>query len=161
MILELDGVVLRKIDVEKDDLTAYLSWLRDIKNNPFVGSVRKDFEMPELLTFVNQKNKSPQALLFGIFHGEAQELVGTVKLEPIDEVNKTTWLGIMIGDPKFRGIGVGYKSLKLVTRYAFEYLGLRIIYLGVDPLNKPAITLYERIGFIQSDKDKNVMYYSL
>ena len=72
--------------------------------------------MSELLTFVNQKNESPQALLFGIFHGEAQELVGTVKLEPTDQANKTTWLGIMIGNPKVRGIGVGYKSLKLVTK---------------------------------------------
>jgi RimJ/RimL family protein N-acetyltransferase len=117
--------------------------------------------MSELQTFVSEKNESAQSLLFGIFYGEAEEMVGTVKLEPINVAAQTAWLGIMIGEPRARGIGVGFKSLVLVTNFAYKDLGLRKIYLGVDPLNEPAIALYKKVGFMHSDEIKNVMCYSL
>jgi RimJ/RimL family protein N-acetyltransferase len=87
-------------------------------------------------------------------------MVGTVKLEPIDFVAQTAWLGIMIGEPRARGIGVGFRSLVLLTNYAYEHLGLRKFYLGVDPRNEPAIALYKKVGFVHSDAIKNVMCYS-
>ena len=161
MLLRRNGVLLREIDLNRDDLTAYLGWLRDVENNSFISSARKNFQMSELQTFISEKNESSRSLLLGIFYGEAEEMVGTVKLEPIDITAQTAWLGIMIGEPKARGIGVGFDSLVLLTNFAFEQLGLRKLYLGVDPLNQPAIALYKKIGFIHSDEIKNAMCYSL
>ena len=161
MVLRSEGVLLREIDLNRDDLTAYLGWLRDVENNSFISSARENFQMSELQTFVSEKNESAQSLLFGIFYGEAEEMVGTVKLEPINVAAQTAWLGIMIGEPRARGIGVGFKSLVLLTDFAYKHLGLRKIYLGVDPLNEPAIALYKKVGFMHSDEIKNVMCYSL
>jgi ribosomal-protein-alanine N-acetyltransferase len=160
MILRSEGILLREIDLQRDDLAAYLGWLRDVRNNSFISSARDDFQMSELQTYISQKNESTQSLLLGIFHGETQEMIGTVKLEPIDVAAQTAWLGIMIGEPSARGIGVGFRTLVLLTNYACENLGLKNIYLGVDPSNEPAIALYKKVGFAYSDEVKNVMCYS-
>lgn len=153
-------MLLREIDLQGDDLTAYLGWLRDVRNNSFISSAREDFQMSELQSYISQKNDSPQSLLLGIFHGENEKMIGTVKLEPIDLAAQTAWLGIMIGEPSARGIGVGFRTLDLLTNYACENLGLKKIYLGVDPSNEPAIALYKKVGFIYSNEVKNVMCYS-
>ena len=160
MNLELDGVSLREIDLERDDLSKYLGWLRDVDNNPFISSARKDFEMSELRSYISHKNEIPEALLLGIFYGKSDNLVGKIKLDPIDLIAKSAWLGIMIGEPEARGIGVGYRSMVLITTYAFETLKLMRIFLGVDPLNVAAISLYQKVGFINSDEGKNIMSYS-
>ena len=159
MFLRSEGVLLREIDLQSDDLRAYLGWLRDVRNNSFISSAREDFQMSELENYISEKNESSQSLLCGIFHGETEEMVGTIKLEPIDTAAQTAWLGIMIGEPGARGIGVGFKSLILLINYAYEHLGLRKFYLGVDPLNEPAIALYRKVGFVHSNEVKNVMCY--
>ena len=134
---------LAQIEFDKSD---YLGWLRDVKNNRFIESVRLDYTLFELETYLKTKVNAPDVKFWGIFLG-SKKFIGTIKLEPIDWENQTAWLGMMIGDPSERGKGYGSQALKLVLNYAAKNLLLREIFLGVHRDNTPAIRVYKKSGF--------------
>lgn len=128
----------------------YLSWLRDTQNNSFIQSARSDYSLQELIQFIESMNFDEEALLFGIFLTEIKEkFIGTLKVQPIDLTKGTAWLGIMIGDPEYRGLGYGREAMHEILNYLFHTLKLQEVFLGVDLKNLDAVSLYRSLGFIE------------
>jgi RimJ/RimL family protein N-acetyltransferase len=152
---------LKTLNPNFDNLDNYLSWLRDINNNRFIESARKDYSKEELVDYINDKNDSAKALLLGIFENHTSTLFGTIKLEPIDLDTKTGWVGILIGDPNNHGKGYGFESLDILFLYCNSILKIERIFLGVSPNNFPALKLYENFGFLPINDKKNVMYLDI
>ena len=50
-------------------------------------------------------------------------------------------------EKEYRSQGYGTEALRLVTRYAFDKLGLSLIGLTVFLFNERAIKAYEKVGF--------------
>lgn len=158
LCLETPRLNLRQIDPDSDDLFSYLSWLRDTQSNAFIQSARSDFSLRELVNFIESTNSDDNALLFGIFlHGVREDFIGTVKVQPIDFLKKSAWLGIMIGDPEFRGRGYGREAMQEVLNYLFNSLKLKEVFLGVDLKNFEAISLYKALGFSEHFREENSM----
>ena len=59
---------------------------------------------------------------------------------------ETAWIGITIGEERARGRGVGQRAMEHLERQ-IKLHGLRRIELGVFEFNKPAIRLYEKLGY--------------
>lgn len=137
------------------NLDLYLSWLRDSYSNPFIYGVRGDFTMQELLSYIDEKDVSEDAILWGIRRNEDSILVGTVKLEPINLSDGSAWLGIMIGDVNSRAKGYGTEATKLVLDFARDRLNLNKIYLGVHVENQLALKMYKKIGFEELKTELN------
>lgn len=150
-------LLLREISVKEDDLGSYLNWLRDVESNSFIISAKADYRLAELVEFIESTNLDVNALLFGIFLREDQKLIGTLKVQPIDFLESTSWLGIMIGSPEFRGLGYGREALLEVMEFLFNSLNLREIFLGVDLKNIDAISLYRNLGFSEHKIEENSM----
>jgi RimJ/RimL family protein N-acetyltransferase len=149
---------LREIDPDSDDLISYLSWLRDTQSNAFIQSARADFSLRELVHFIKNTNSDDNALLFGIFlNGVKEDFIGTLKVQPIDFSERTAWLGIMIGNPEFRGRGYGREAMQEVLKFLFNSLKLKEVFLGVDLMNFDAIALYETLGFSEHLREENSM----
>ncbi len=156
--IETPRIVLREIDSTRDDLGIYLKWLRDTQNNPFIQSARIDFSMGELVHFIESSNSDENAILLGIFLNEfSGEFIGTLKVQPIDYLKRTAWLGIMIGDPEFRGRGYGREAVQEVLNFLFSSLKLKEVFLGVNLKNFDAVSLYENLGFIEHLREENSM----
>jgi RimJ/RimL family protein N-acetyltransferase len=73
--------------------------------------------------------------------------VGTVWLWAIDARHRKAEIRIVIGDAAARGRGVGTRAIDLVSRYAFEQLGLHRVYAYVLALNPRARRAFEKAGF--------------
>jgi RimJ/RimL family protein N-acetyltransferase len=161
--MELVGerIYLRELNLDFDELDNYLAWLRDINSNKFIESARNDYSKKDLVEYINDKNNSPTALLFGIFDCHTSSLIGTVKLEPIDIYNKTAWVGILIGDPKNHSKGYGFEALSILCVFCNSFLKLNRIFLGVSPNNIPALKLYKKFGFSPYGNERNVMYLDI
>jgi len=148
LAIETPRLVLREIDPGRDDLDVYLKWLRDTQNNSFIQSARADFSLAELVQFVYTTNSDENALLFGIFlNGSGTGFIGTLKVQPIDHLKRTAWVGIMIGSPEFRGRGYGREAMQEVLNYLFNSLKIEQVFLGVDLKNSDAVSLYKTLGF--------------
>ena len=73
--------------------------------------------------------------------------VGNVWLWAIDTRHRKAEVRIVIGDAGARGRGVGTRALDLVSRHAFERLGLHRVYAYVLALNPRARRAFEKAGF--------------
>lgn len=75
------------------------------------------------------------------------EAIGTIGLSHIDYVNKDAEYGVMIGLMEHLGKGYAQEASYLIIQYGFEVLNLQRIWLEVLLDNRPAINLYQRLGF--------------
>lgn len=153
--------VLRSIDSNQDDLSDYLSWMQDVKSNPYIQSVRSNYSLTELIQYIEEKNDSPTAMLLGIFLAENGKHIGNLKFDPILFADRRAVFGMLIGELKFRGIGVGKEILPYIFSKLCNEYGIKLVELGVDADNKAAISLYQRIGFsIKSSHGANGLWMS-
>jgi RimJ/RimL family protein N-acetyltransferase len=62
-------------------------------------------------------------------------------------LDKSAYLGILIGQQEYRKIGVATQIIPVSMRWLHEHLGIESIFLGVDNRNMPALNLYQKLGF--------------
>jgi sialic acid synthase SpsE/RimJ/RimL family protein N-acetyltransferase len=72
---------------------------------------------------------------------------GTIGLSNVDFGAHTAELGILIGEPSFRGRGVARHSCEALLEHAFDALGLSRVDVTLFADNASARRLYERLGF--------------
>ena len=68
--------------------------------------------------------------------------------------HRNAGIGIMIGDPAFRGGGYGTDATRTLCRFAFERMNLVRVSLVVFPGNAVARRTYERIGFVEEGRQR-------
>ena len=129
------------------DPTNYLSWMQDSLTNKYIEGVRADFSLEEIYLYIEQKNRSDQALLLGIFSNLENKHIGNIKYEPIDIKEKTAWMGILIGEGAYRGKGHSNEILSETMKKISEKHGVQKFLLGVNTKNRIAYQAYENIGF--------------
>lgn len=75
----------------------------------------------------------------------------------LDQEGDTVWLGIAVTDHA-RGKGYGRKMMQRLMDSA-RALGLQSVRLSVDHINEAAIKLYERFGFVLTEKRETFGFY--
>ena len=61
--------------------------------------------------------------------------IGTAKIGHINWRSGIADVGIMIGEKKYWGKGLGTEVVNLITKYAFDYLSLRKLVAGTNANN--------------------------
>lgn len=77
--------------------------------------------------------------------------------DSLDEIR----LGFVIVDAQRRGRGYGKEMLSLAIRYAFDFVKVRKISLGVFENNEAAIRCYEACGFRRVELEKTESYHCM
>jgi RimJ/RimL family protein N-acetyltransferase len=91
--------------------------------------------------------RSRDRYIFAIRIIKEDKFIGVTGFENILWNNGNAVIYIGIGDNSFRGKGLGMEALSLAMEFGFQELNLHRIQLNVLSYNKPAIALYERLGF--------------
>jgi len=107
-------------------------------------------------------SKNPSKESYIIYHNNLP--IGEVSLEidPPHLINhsvKSGWLGILIGDVHYRGIGVGKIAIDFIEKRAIDNGALRME-LGVFAYNQKAKSFYERMGYQQFHTIEKFTYYN-
>ena len=137
---------LRRLDLT-DDLSKYLYWMQTPANNPFILGAKLDFELNQLREFIANCNIRHDVILLGIFTNINDVHIGNIKFANIDLVNKSAWLGILIGDKDYRGKGIAREIITTSILWISQKYKIESIKLGVDPDNFIACRLYQNLGF--------------
>lgn len=131
----------------------YASWLNDPQVNKYLETKKATIE--GLRVYVKEKMKDPKVIFLGIFDKKNKGHIGNIKLEPVDFINKSAELGILIGDKSYWGRGYAIEAIDLLCDWAFEKLGLKYLTLGVYASHTSAIKAYEKAGFKIVSKKAN------
>lgn len=133
--------------LEREDLNEkYLKWLNDPDVNRYLESGLFPSTRDGLEEFYKRTTSHTEVIL-AIAEIESDEHIGNVKLGPINWIHRSATFGILIGEPRFWGRGIGTEATKLVIEYGFVRLNLRRIDLGVYACHEAAVRLYETVGF--------------
>lgn len=148
MSVFLKGQTIELRALEMDDVNAnYLSWINDAEITKGLASGYWPTNMTSLKQFVSQVTTNKDSSFFAIIDSTTREHIGNIKIDRFDWIARTCELGLLIGDKKHHGKGVGTEACQLVIDYAFTRLNIRKILLSVYSNNPGAIRLYEKLGF--------------
>ena len=117
---------------------------KDKETNKFFHNKNILFTKSKLENYINNCFNDNKILLFGIFYNDIH--IGNFKLE-FDIFNFNCSIGYLIGEKKFLGKGIAYKSLKKIISFLFRDLNIRIIFTEIVKNNKKSIRLIEKNNF--------------
>lgn len=124
----------------------YVDWMNDEETIRYLesgGNYTKE-KLDEYLLSVEQ---SPM-LFWAILIKDGLKHIGNIKIDPVNQKNQVGEYGILLGDKLEWGKGYAREASNLVIKYCFsEEINLRKITLGVVEDNRPAVALYEKMGF--------------
>jgi RimJ/RimL family protein N-acetyltransferase len=92
-------------------------------------------------------NTGPRDHVFSIVANEGDLPIGRCLLFNVDHINRSSFLGIFIGDKEYWSKGYGREAITLLLEYAFNLLNLNSVMLGVFSFNERAIQCYKSVGF--------------
>ena len=132
-----------------DDATEkYLSWLQAENTRRFIVAARDTSTLPALRSYIEEKSGRPDVMFLGIFLADDGRHLGNLKYEPIDTGAGFAIVGIMVGDPDWRGKGVATEAIDASASWLNHHQGIREFVLNVKRENVAAIRAYEKAGFI-------------
>ena len=126
-------------------------------NRGFGGSLQRDLPMTEDEALADLRKRFGSGPHW-VIADEADELIGSVRLAPIDLANRSARFGIGIYDPDRLGDGLGSEATLLAVRYGFEALQLHRISLTVLADNHRAIAAYRKCGFVEEGRLRDTLW---
>lgn len=103
-------------------------------------------------------NSSNEKLIMALRLAEGDKLIGVCGFDNIIWTNATAFVFIGIGDKELRNKGLGKEALNLLLDYAFNEMNFYKIQLHVIEYNRPAIKLYESVGFVREGLYREYIY---
>jgi RimJ/RimL family protein N-acetyltransferase len=148
-------LLLRSLKVSDID-EEFVSWYQNSDGHLdyFTGG-RRSFSRDDLLEWVGRSQEL--TTYFYLISDVNGVPIGTVKIGPVDLVNKTSDLVCLIGNRDYLGRGLAKEAIALANRIAFEELGIRRLHGGMYENNVASIKAYTRAGWIIEGKMKG--YY--
>lgn len=155
MLLESKRFYLRPLAISDANLN-YLNWLRgDISEWIDASNI---VDLSELVKYISSKINSSDTLFLGIFEKNTNIHIGNIKYEPINKKKSYAYMGVMIGDKRFRGVGVFVEVFKVSADYLKKNYNIEEIRLGVHQNNISAIKAYIKAGFsILNIEDESIL----
>ena len=147
-----------------DATQKYLAWMTDAVTKKYIVSASEQWTIGTLKKFILKVSEKEDALFLGIFVLETNEHIGNIKLERLNRTIGSCELGVLIGEPSWRGRGVFSEVFHALQEYVGTELGIERIFLGVDKSNTVAIQSYIKSGFMitevkyfkSMDSDKSI-----
>lgn len=130
-----------------DATRRYQGWLRDTRARRHIQFARRSRSLPALRAYIVTRRRRSDCLFLGIFLRDGGEHIGNIKYEPIDRARRAAELGILIGEPAWRGRGVAPEVIRATARWLNDHRGITKVLLGVEKVNRSAVAAYRRTGF--------------
>ena len=147
MIFESDR--LRLVEFSEQQLDArVMSWFNNDELMRYYTNSKRKIDKEELLESIEKSQSDRTAFTYFIEHKESVQLIGTLKVGPINRAHKIADLVTLIGERGGFGKGLGTEAIALGVRLAFEKYDLRKLFGGMYANNIASIKAYTRAGWI-------------
>ena len=126
-----------------EDVEIFTEWMNDFNITDYLGRSHQTITLQEEKAYLekNQEDKNT----FVIVDSTTDQMIGTIGLHCIDNINRTATLGIFIGDKNYWSKGYGTEAIQLILDFGFNYLNLNNIDLTLMEFNQRALKCYEKV----------------
>lgn len=138
-------VRLRPLTVA-DVTPAYVKWFRDPGIRRWIAGGTPTAE--GCRAYIAKWLTDPNAMLWGIVVDG--RVVGTIKAERLTD---QAVLGLLIGDARMRGHGVGVKAISQAARWCLRHWKVGRVAAGIHPFNTRSMRAFEKCGFQVAERD--------
>lgn len=123
----------------------FLRWFNDLEVLQYLGNMFPQFRSSEEKWL--EKLGDDQHNFVFVLHTEESVPIGTMGLHQIDYIHGTAFTGAAIGEKEYWGKGYGSAAKKLLLKWAFLELDLRVIRSGVFSFNERSKHYNEKCGY--------------
>lgn len=154
------GERIRFRHAERSDIPTFVNWLNDPEvrqglllylpmsqaeeENWFESNLKRPVDERVLCIEVRQPALGDRP--------ESWKHIGNCGFHAIDWRNRSSEVGIMIGDKTAWNQGYGTEAMQLMLKVGFDTLNLNRIFLHVFETNPRAIRAYEKAGFVHEGR---------
>lgn len=156
--LYIEGERLFLQELSSEDITdSMMLWFEDMDLMRFYTNSGKSINKATLIQSIIDGKREANNYTLGIFLVDTKQIIGTVKIGPINKKHQISDLATLIGDRSYLGKGYSTEAIRLGVRLAFDKLNIRRLYGGMYYSNKASINTYLRAGWIVEGRLKG--YY--
>lgn len=153
-----DRIYLSPKTTNEEDVLKYTEWMNDLQITDYIGATAKLLTLDSEREWINNVAKNSGNYNFDIVDLNNDQLIGTIGLENIKQIERNAILGIFIGDESYRSNGFGTEAINLILEYGFKYLNLHSIKLDLLSANERAHKCYLKCGFKDTGADREAIF---
>lgn len=154
-VLETERFRLRRLTAS-DATARYLGWLADKDARRYIQAASATCSLDNLRDYITERTAKTDVLFLGIFERSSGAHIGNIKYEPIDLTRSCAEMGILVGEPEWRGRGVAREVILASARWLKTHRGISRIHLGVEADNDAALSAYILTGFVRTEVIRDV-----
>ena len=143
--LRSEKIFLRPV-MRKDVYGDWWKWLNNGKVTELMDKGYEKNTISRQLRYYQKIQRSKKDLLFAICLVN-QKHIGCVGLHQINYKKKQAQFGIIIGNIRYHGKGIGKKVWSMIVKFGFEKLHLRTINTMIVKENKASLKIAKSLGF--------------
>ena len=146
-----DGAAIALRPIAEGDVDAIMGWINDPEITRNFAAFAEPVSREQELAFIRGMRASATDRLFAIVPRDdpGGPLIGTAGIHRIYWPAKNGRLGLMVGDQRAQGHGLGQAALGLLIAYGFERLGLHKLWLVHYADNTRMRHIAGKLGFVQ------------
>ena len=140
-----EQLYLSPVSINDDDADKYIKWMNDKNVAVAFGQYNNIISQESDLKWLYEPPNDMQRYAMVLLDGDV--LIGSISIHNIDNLNRTAFIGIFIGEEEYRNKGYGAEAVRLLIEYGINTLNINNIALTVHADNYAAIACYKKVGF--------------
>ena len=141
-----ERVTLRRIEL--DDIPHVRRWYDDPELRAQIGATEPMTETAAAEWF-ERVVADANRIWYVVVRDEDDAVIGEAGLLRIFPEWRTTDMTVIIGERDARGHGYGSEVGRLLLDFAFDYMGLHRVAIGVVGFHEEALRFWENLGFVR------------
>lgn len=141
-----DRIVLKTLDPDRIHQD-YVRWMNDSEVTQYLACRDQEHSEESIRKYVSSMNESPNNLMLGIYLKEDGTYIGNIKIGSIDPTHKNCDMGLLVGNKEEWGKGYAMEAIALLTKHAFEKLGLNKITANMLEHNQGSYRAFMKAGY--------------
>jgi len=136
--------------VSRDDLPEIARWFQSLDTTMWVRFHVGAMVIEDELEWYEKNRKNPDGIVWIVALLETEEPIGVATLHGVTDLTGGCTVGMVIGQKKWRGQGVGTMVHKALIWYAFEYCNRSKIWATIRDPNEASKKAAFRVGYRQT-----------
>ncbi|MFH2002890.1 MAG: GNAT family protein [Planctomycetota bacterium] len=144
--------------VAPDDYVLISKWLNDPDVTYYTFSGQLPMTQEQVAKSLDEQLASTRNVIFVVCDLTDGSAVGFAGLYELHPTSHSAEFRVFLGEPGSRGKGFGTEVAELLMFYGFDRLNLHRVFLGANAENAAGIRAYEKAGFRQEGRQRDVIY---